>query len=121
MLLDVTQSEIIGVSARAAERVVGALEGVGEVRKAQVQHAGFVVLKSPDIPSMLIETAYISNPAEERRLRSTAQQARLADAIAGGVRSYFLQNPPDGTRFKQEHRSTLASAADAAGAATPTP
>jgi N-acetylmuramoyl-L-alanine amidase len=118
VLLDATQSEIIGVSASAAERVVGALESVGEVRKAQVQHAGFVVLKSPDIPSMLVETAYISNPEEERRLRTQSQQARLADAIASGVRSFFVQNPPDGTRFKQERRSTLASTADsAAGAA----
>jgi N-acetylmuramoyl-L-alanine amidase len=118
VLFDATQSEIIGVSATAAERVVAALEGVGEVRKAQVQHAGFVVLKSPDIPSMLIETAYISNPEEERRLRSTTQQAHLADAIASGVHSYFMQNPPDGTRFKQERR--LASAADAQSApATP--
>jgi N-acetylmuramoyl-L-alanine amidase len=115
VLLDATQSEIIGVSATAAERVVHALEGVGELRKAQVQQAGFVVLKSPDIPSMLIETAYISNPEEERRLKSAAQQARLAEAIADGVHSYFLQNPPDGTRFKQQRRSTLASAAGEAG------
>jgi N-acetylmuramoyl-L-alanine amidase len=120
VLLDATQSEIIGVSAGAAERVVDALGNVGEIRKPQVQRAGFVVLKSLAIPSMLVETAYISNPAEERRLRSAAQQERLADAIASGVRSYFLQNPPDGTRLKQERRSTLASAADGAGAgATP--
>ena len=117
VLIDAAQNEIIGVSAGAAERVVSALEGVGELRKAQVQRAGFVVLKSRDIPSMLIETAYISNPAEERRLRSAREQARLADAIAGGVRSYFMQNPPDGTRFKQERRSTLASVAGAASAA----
>jgi N-acetylmuramoyl-L-alanine amidase len=119
VVLDATQSEIIGLSAGAAEQVVSALEGVGELRKAQVQRAGFVVLKSPAIPSMLIETAYISNPAEERRLRSSAQQERLAEAIAGGVRSYFVQNPPDGTRFKQEHRGTLVSAAEgASGTAT---
>jgi N-acetylmuramoyl-L-alanine amidase len=118
VLLDATQSEIIGVSASAAERVVGALENVGEVRKAQVQHAGFVVLKSPDIPSMLVETAYISNPGEERRLRTASQQARLADAIASGVRSFFVQNPPDGTRFKQERRNTLASAAEDAAPGT---
>jgi len=110
VLLDVAQQESIGLSATAAERVVTELEHVGEVRKAQVQRAGFVVLKSPGIPSMLIETAYISNPAEERRLKSPGQQARLADAICGGVRSYFVQNPPDGTRFKQERR--IASAAD---------
>jgi N-acetylmuramoyl-L-alanine amidase len=118
VLLDATQSEIIGMSASAAERVVSALENVGEVRKAQVQHAGFVVLKSPDIPSMLVETAYISNPAEERRLRTASQQSRLADAIAAGLRGFFTQNPPDGTRFKQQRRTTLASAQEslAAGA-----
>ena len=114
VLIDAAQNEIIGVSASAAQRVVNALEGVGEIRKAQVQRAGFVVLKSRDIPSMLIETAYISNPAEERRLRSAREQARLAEAIAGGVRSYFMLNPPDGTRFKQQRRSTLANAAAAA-------
>ncbi|TLZ08061.1 MAG: N-acetylmuramoyl-L-alanine amidase [Gammaproteobacteria bacterium] len=119
VLIDAAQNQIIGVSASAAERVMSALEGVGEVRKAQVQRAGFVVLKSRDIPSMLIETAYISNPAEERRLRSAREQARFADAIAGGLRSYFTQNPPDGTRFKQEHRGSLVSAGGAALAATP--
>src|SRR6202171_3355647 len=118
VLIDAAQSGIIGVSAGAAERVVNALEGVGEMRKAQVQRAGFVVLKSRDIPSMLVETAYISNPAEERRLRSAREQARLADAIARGVRSYFMLNPPDGTRFKQQRRSALASAAGASSAAT---
>ena len=115
VLLDVVQQESIGLSATAAERVVSALEHVGEVRKAQVQRAGFAVLKSPGIPSMLVETAYISNPAEERRLRNPEQQSRLADAICGGVRSYFVQNPPDGTRFKQERRVASAAAAAAAG------
>jgi N-acetylmuramoyl-L-alanine amidase len=112
VLLDAQGSEIIALSATAAELVVNALSNVGEIRKPQVQRAGFVVLKSLAIPSMLVETAYISNPAEERRLRSAAQQERLADAISGGVRSYFLQNPPDGTRIKQERRSTLASVAE---------
>lgn len=113
VVLDVVQQESIGLSATAAERVVSALEHLGEVRKAQVQRAGFAVLKSPGIPSMLIETAYISNPAEERRLRNPEQQSRLADAICGGVRSYFVQNPPDGTRFKQERRVASAAAAAA--------
>ncbi len=118
VVLDLVQQESIGLSATAAERVVSALEQVGEVRKAQVQRAGFMVLKSPAIPSMLIETAYISNPAEERRLRNPDQQARLADAICGGVRGYFLQNPPDGTRFKQERR--VASVAEVVAAGTGT-
>ncbi|MBV9727767.1 MAG: N-acetylmuramoyl-L-alanine amidase, partial [Gammaproteobacteria bacterium] len=115
VLVDAAQDQIIGMSASAAERVMAALEGVGEIRKPQVQRAGFVVLKSPAIPSMLVETAYISNPTEERRLRNLEQQSRLAEAIASGVRGYFAQYPPDGTRFKQERRSTLASASDAAG------
>jgi N-acetylmuramoyl-L-alanine amidase len=116
VVLDLVQQESIGLSATAAERVVAALESVGEVRKAQVQRAGFVVLKSPAIPSMLIETAYISNPAEERRLKNAVQQARLADAICGGVHSYFVQNPPDGTRFKQERRVASAGNVTAAAA-----
>ena len=57
-----------------------------------------MVLKSPDIPSMLVETAYISNPAEERRLRTPAQQAALAEAIFAGLHTYFAGNPPAGTR-----------------------
>jgi N-acetylmuramoyl-L-alanine amidase len=116
VVLDLVQQESIGLSATAAERVVAALESVGEVRKAQVQRAGFAVLKSPAIPSMLIETAYISNPAEERRLKNAVQQARLADAICGGVHSYFVQNPPDGTRFKQERRVASAGNVTAATA-----
>jgi len=115
VVLELAQQESIGLSATAAERVMSELERVGEVRKAQVQRAGFAVLKSPGIPSLLIETAYISNPSEERRLRTPDQQSRLADAICGGVRSYFVQNPPDGTRFKQERRVASAAEATAAG------
>jgi N-acetylmuramoyl-L-alanine amidase len=118
VLLDLSQSANISASMTAAERVLASLDGVGQVRKSQVQQAGFVVLKSPDIPSMLIETAYISNPVEELRLKSTSQQAKLADAIFRGVRRYFEENPPAGTRFAQARRSTVASAA-AAQAATP--
>jgi len=99
VLLDLSQSANISASMTAAQSVLGALEGVGLVRKSQVQQAGFVVLKSPDIPSMLVETAYISNPAEERRLSTPTQQAALADAIFAGLRSYFADNPPAGTRF----------------------
>lgn len=99
VLLDLSQSANISASMSAAHSVLGALEGVGLVRKSRVQQAGFVVLKSPDIPSMLVETAYISNPAEERRLRNPAQQAALAGAIFSGLRSYFAGNPPAGTRF----------------------
>jgi N-acetylmuramoyl-L-alanine amidase len=120
VLLDLSQTANISASMTAAQRVIGSLDAVGQVRKAQVQQAGFVVLKSPDIPSMLVETAYISNPEEELRLRNTRQQAALADAIFAGLRGYFTQNPPSGTRFAQARRSTVASAGVlAAPAASP--
>jgi len=99
VLLDLSQSAAMSSSMVAAEKVLTELNQVGEVRKARVQQAGFVVLKSPDIPSLLIETAYITNPAEERRLRDEKYQSRLADAILAGVRSYFHENPPPGTRL----------------------
>jgi N-acetylmuramoyl-L-alanine amidase len=64
-----------------------------------VQHAGFVVLKSPDIPSMLVETSFISNPTDERRLRDPDHQQRVAEAIRKGVRNYWYENPPPGTKL----------------------
>jgi N-acetylmuramoyl-L-alanine amidase len=99
VLLDLSQSAAMSSSMVAAEKVLTELNQVGEVRKARVQQAGFVVLKSPDIPSLLIETAYITNPGEERRLRDEKYQSRLADAILAGVRNYFHENPPPGTRL----------------------
>jgi N-acetylmuramoyl-L-alanine amidase len=116
VLLDLSQSANISASMTAAQRVLAALDNVGQVRKPQVQQAGFVVLKSPDIPSMLVETAYISNPSEELRLKSPRQQSNLADAIFAGVRNYFEQNPPAGTRFAQARRATIASVAATAAA-----
>ena len=101
VLLDLSQSAAMIASETAAERVLRQLNQVGLVRKRQVQQARFMVLKSPDVPSMLVETAYISNPDEEQRLRGPAQQARLADAIHQGVRDYFHANPPPGSRFAQ--------------------
>jgi N-acetylmuramoyl-L-alanine amidase len=99
VLVDAAQSQIMGASVEAADEVLAALDRVGAIRKRIVQHAGFVVLKSPDAPSMLIETAYISNPAEERNLASRAYQERLAGAIEAGIVTYFQRHPPDGTRY----------------------
>jgi N-acetylmuramoyl-L-alanine amidase len=101
VLLDLSQTAALSASETAAEQVLRQLNQVGEIRKPTVQQARFVVLKSPDIPSMLVETAYISNPAEERRLRAATHQAELAEAIHQGLRSYFYANPPAGTRIAQ--------------------
>ncbi len=124
VLLDLSQTASLTASHTAAERVLRQLNLVGEVRKPLVQQAGFMVLKSPDIPSMLIETAYISNPAEELRLRSSAHQAKLAAAIHQGLREYFYSDPPAGTRIAQmaqgAPRPELATAERGTGAKPPT-
>lgn len=104
VLLDLSQSASIAESMRAAERVLQTLGSVSDVRKKRVQQAGFVVLKSPDIPSMLVETAYISNPADEADLLNPAHRERIAVAITQGVRQYFVDHPPDGTRFALDRR-----------------
>jgi N-acetylmuramoyl-L-alanine amidase len=101
--LDLAQSASIGQSVEAADRVLGALDRVGAVRKHEVQQAAFMVLKSPDIPSMLVETAYISNASEERKLRAPAEQQRLAEAIFIGIDSYFRKFPPDGSQYARTH------------------
>ena len=121
VLLDLSQSASLNASQVAAERVLHQLTQAGEVRKHEVQQARFMVLKSPDIPSMLVETAYISNPQEEMRLRTPVQQARLAAAIRQGVHDYFYANPPQGTRVAQlaaanGARPVLATAGGAGGA-----
>jgi N-acetylmuramoyl-L-alanine amidase len=67
---------------------------LGKLHKAQVEQAGFAVLKAPDIPSVLIETAFISNPDEEDKLRSDDYQEQLADALMRGIKRYFARNPP---------------------------
>jgi N-acetylmuramoyl-L-alanine amidase len=116
VLLDLSQSASLNASQAAAERVLHQLTQAGEVRKHEVLQARFMVLKSPDIPSMLIETAYISNPQEEQRLRSPAHQAKLAAAIHRGVRDYFYANPPMGTRIAQLAGGNAAHPVMAAGA-----
>jgi N-acetylmuramoyl-L-alanine amidase len=98
VLLDVTQKESISNSVEAADSVLASLRHVGTVHRQTVQHAGFVVLKSPDIPSMLVETAFISNTTDERRLRDPGHQDRLARAIRDGVKDYFYDRPPPGTK-----------------------
>ncbi|MGA7539994.1 MAG: N-acetylmuramoyl-L-alanine amidase [Steroidobacteraceae bacterium] len=107
VLLNLSQSATIGESMTAAQQVLASLDRSVPVRKADVQQAAFVVLKSPDIPSMLIETDYLSDPAEERKLRSPRRQLKIADAIFHGVRAYFRQHPPSGTLFAEERQEGL--------------
>jgi N-acetylmuramoyl-L-alanine amidase len=93
-LLDMSTAAQIRDSMKLASAVLGEIGSVGRLHKAQVEQAGFAVLKAPDIPSVLVETAFISNPEEEQRLGSEAYQEQLADAIMRGIRSYFARNPP---------------------------
>jgi len=119
VLVDLAQSAQIGQSVVAAERVLRSLRRVNEVRKPQVQQAGFLVLKSPDIPSMLVETAFISSPSDERLLNIESKRAELADAIFDGVRQFFLDHPPEGSRFaldRDRGRTVVATAPETAAA-----
>lgn len=97
VLLDLSQTATLDMSIEAGNQVARHLAKVGRVRREKVQHANFLVLKSPDIPSILVETAFISNPKEERRLNSSKSQDEWAAAIADGVVQYFHANPPVGT------------------------
>ena len=94
VLLDLSTTAQIKDSRKLAGSVLGELRGVGNLHSAQIEQAGFAVLRAPDVPSILIETAFISNPDEERKLRDPRYQAQLADAIFIGIRNYFRRNPP---------------------------
>ncbi len=93
-LLDLSQTATINDSLKLGRAVLSELGNVNTLHKAQVEQAGFAVLKAPDIPSILVETAFISNPEEEKRLNDEAYQGRIADAVLRGVKRYFAKNPP---------------------------
>ena len=93
-LLDLSQTATIDHSLRLGTAVLGALGQVNTLHKARVEQASFAVLKSPDVPSILVETAFISNPEEEKRLNEEAYQDQLARAILGGIKRYFAKHPP---------------------------
>ena len=116
VLVDLVKSQAMSDSMEAAAKVLEQLNAVGEVRKAKVQQAGFVVLKAAAMPSMLIESAYITNPGEERRLRDPRHQSQLANAILAGLRNYFRENPPPGTRMAALVVAAQPAAGDALGA-----
>ena len=97
VLLDLSQSATMEASHSVADSVFSALRSVGKTHKNQVEYANFMVLKSPDVPSILVETAFISNPSEEKRLKDPAWQRKVARVIGDGVQDYFYTSPPPGT------------------------
>jgi N-acetylmuramoyl-L-alanine amidase len=93
-LLDLSQTATIQDSLKLARAVLGELGEINDLHKPHVEQAGFAVLKAPDIPSILVETAFISNPDEERKLNDKRHQQRTAQAVLRGIKRYFAKNPP---------------------------
>jgi N-acetylmuramoyl-L-alanine amidase len=93
-MLDMSTTAQIKDSLRLGQEVLGPLGEVGNLHKPRVEQAGFAVLKAPDVPSILVETAFISNPEEEGKLRDPRFQAQLVDALVLGITRYFAKNPP---------------------------
>lgn len=102
VLLDLSQSATLRMSEDAAGNVLQSLKDLGKAHKKEVEHANFVVLRSPDVPSMLIETGFITNAAEERKLADPEHRKRLAFAIAQGVRRFFIEQPLPGTYYARK-------------------
>lgn len=101
ILLDMSMTANYEASKNAAQSILKQLGKVNKLHSKKVQQAGFAVLKSPDVPSVLIETAFLSNPYEESRLKQSRFQSKIAYAIMQGIREYFSQHGPDNTHFKQ--------------------
>ena len=99
VLLDLSQTATQEASVNVANHVLKSFDNIAELHKDSVQKAGFIVLKSPDIPSILVETAFISNPSEEQKLLSAQYQSKIAHAVFKGVRSYFKQSAPVDNRI----------------------
>ena len=93
-LLDLSQTATINDSLKLGREVLSQIGDINHLHKSDVEQAGFAVLKSPDIPSILVETAFISNPDEERKLKNAAYQDKLAEAMLAGIKRYFANNPP---------------------------
>lgn len=104
VLLDLSQSAALSASLDVGGKVAIELSRVTRMHRRSIQQAGFLVLKSPDMPSILVEAAFISNPAEEKKLRDRGHQGRLANAILAGIRNYFFTNPPPDTQIAMDLR-----------------
>ncbi|MFN2287848.1 MAG: N-acetylmuramoyl-L-alanine amidase [Chromatocurvus sp.] len=104
VLADLSMTSTLDASLNMGGSVLGEMGGVARLHKRQVEQAGFAVLKSPDIPSILLETGFISTPGEARKLADPAYRRRMARAIHRGIRSWFLSHPPPGTLLAHEKR-----------------
>jgi len=104
VLLDLSQGATLEASGVVANKVLHSLARLGPTHRGYVEKANFVVLRSPDVPSILVETAFITNPAEEKRLNNPEQREKLANAILDGVKNYFVAVPPPGTLFAANAR-----------------
>ena len=111
VLLDLAQSGNMKASEDAASQVLSGLKRIGNNHKPQLERANFAVLRTSDMPAMLVETAFISNPDEERRLTDPVYQRRLAGAVLDGVHAYFSRQPPPGTLFAARAQAEMESAA----------
>jgi N-acetylmuramoyl-L-alanine amidase len=105
VLMDLSQNAALSSSITAGDAILDQLARVGALLRPAVQQAPFMVLKSPDVPSVLVETAFISNPQDERNLNSDRHQEKLARAILAGIRQYFTANPPRGTLMAATERT----------------
>jgi len=103
VLLDLSQTASLEGSLEVGKTILSGLKRIGHVHNKHVESAAFVVLKSPDIPSVLVETAFISNPTEEYELKTVRHQQKLARAIMSGIRTYFKRNPLPGKNIPQQH------------------
>jgi N-acetylmuramoyl-L-alanine amidase len=104
VLLDLSQGATLEASGAVANQVLHSLAKLGPTHRGYVEKANFVVLRSPDVPSILVETAFITNPSEEKRLKSPEQREKLATAILDGIHNYFVAVPPPGTLFAANAR-----------------
>jgi N-acetylmuramoyl-L-alanine amidase len=104
VLMDLSQNASLSASLDVGNNIAKQMGQVTKMHRSSVQQAGFLVLKSPDLPSILVEAAVISNPAEEAKLRDTGHQGRLANAVLSGIRNYFYTNPPPDTQIAMDLR-----------------
>lgn len=109
VLIDLSQNASLSASLDVGDKVIKEMNKVAKMHRRSVQQAGLLVLKSPDMPSILVETAFISNPTEEKKLRDKSYQGRLANAILAGIRNYYYMNPPPDTQIALNLRREPAS------------